>query len=888
MRFIHYLLLIPLFAACTLENEVLLIPAPQNIIYENGSFEFSEKTHLGGNGANQVNSRLIDDELHSSYGIMLSKEITTVSNGISLEKLGSQEELVLHLHDAGFEGDFELKEEAYLLRVSPKHIQIMAISEKGLFYGIQTLRQLIQANSQGNSIQCLAIYDYPDFPVRAYQDDISRGPIPTMEFLKEQIRMMALFKLNYFTLYTENSLKLDSHPAIAAIDALSKDEIEELVEFAKQYHIELIGNFQSFGHMEEILHLPGYEHLAENDHTLAPIEEGTYEFLQEAFEEVVPLYPNKYFNINCDETFGLGEGKSKPMADTMGVDRLYAYHVNKVGDLLLPYDKKLLMWGDIAAAYKGIGPHLNHNFILVPWSYAGLEDYSKDLDPIIEMGTEFWVAPGVSGWRNYYPNINNGHVNIYHLLREGYAKGATGVLNTSWDDDGFNFSSNTWMGMAWGAECSWKIPVDEPIEEARESMQERLSLFLPAFDRIFYGMGTEGFAEMSLEYASLHDSPIRGLMDNKGFFEPVLPIQHEYVEAEMVEENLRALEQVKTYLKDLKKYSSNASRMLNNFEYFELALEQTRFVLQKNLFRANLDNYLNKKRNIGQDSLRTELSSLIHQLELLKADYSRMWLKENRPGWLQENLKKYDELAYHLLTLSGQVQIHPEDTLVDGKRRIYLSTILDTMPIYYSLEGKEPDVLYDGPFEVGKTVDLKASIKHEKIKYPVASDSLIMHKAVGKLYRLNCSYSEYHPSYSAGGIMGLVDGRVASADDLYSGKWQGYSSQDLDIEIDLGGKMPLQSLEIGMYHNTLLWVFLPPEVLVLTSDDGVEYEQIRRITHDINDTDSRALRQAFRTDLNGVETRYIKVVGKYYGPLPEWHKSAGNYSMLFADELIIF
>ena len=61
----------------------------------------------------------------------------------------------------------------------------------------------------------MAIYDKPNIAVRAWQDDISRGPIPTMDMLKQEIKTLASFKLNYFTLYTEQVFKLESHPTIA-------------------------------------------------------------------------------------------------------------------------------------------------------------------------------------------------------------------------------------------------------------------------------------------------------------------------------------------------------------------------------------------------------------------------------------------------------------------------------------------------------------------------------------------------------------------------------------------------------------------------------------------------------------------------------------------------
>jgi hexosaminidase len=75
------------------------------------------------------------------------------------------------------------------------------------------------------------------------------------------------------------------------------------------------------------------------------------------------------------------------------------------------------------------------------------------------------VAPGVSCWRNVYPDLNTAKINIFNFVRDGYKHKASGVLNTTWDDDGFNLFQNNWHGLAWGAEVSWKAPDPKLSEE---------------------------------------------------------------------------------------------------------------------------------------------------------------------------------------------------------------------------------------------------------------------------------------------------------------------------------------------------------------------------------------------------------------------------------------
>jgi N-acetyl-beta-hexosaminidase len=112
--------------------------------------------------------------------------------------------------------------EAYVLFVSPKEILVAGNSHQGVFYGVQTLRQLIRSNRSGNSIPCLSIIDWPVLKYRGWMDDISRGPIPTVEFLKHEIRTLSEYKLNFLTLYTENVFKLKSHRTHGICEGLSR------------------------------------------------------------------------------------------------------------------------------------------------------------------------------------------------------------------------------------------------------------------------------------------------------------------------------------------------------------------------------------------------------------------------------------------------------------------------------------------------------------------------------------------------------------------------------------------------------------------------------------------------------------------------------------------
>jgi hexosaminidase len=787
--------------------------------------------------------------------------------------------------------------EGYFLNVGSGGIEVVASSDAGIFYAIQTLSQLITANRTGRSIPCLTIIDYPDFPVRGWQDDISRGPIPTLDFLKRQVRTLAAYKLNAITLYTEHVFKLKKHPTLAPDEGITQEQIAELSAYAARYHVQVIGNFQSFGHMEKILSKPGYQHLAENGHILTPTKEESYRLMEEIYSEVVPAYSSPYFNINCDETFGLGEGLSKKMADSIGVEGIYGYHINRLNDLLKPYQKRILMWGDIAANPK-IVAQLPEDITVISWGYHDAQSFDYAIKPFTSQGLNTWVAPGVSCWGNVFPNLKVANVNISNYIRDGFRLGATGVLNTTWDDDGMNFFENNWYGLVWGGEKSWNAPGSVALapdgdaglfgEAARQS---GCSAFNEAFDRLFFGIKDRSVVDWMRSFSHLHQSKVRAIATHGRMFEPLMPFYPEYVGDNQTEWNAEVLLHLDSLEQLLPAIRKEVVRNALALEYLEYAIDLVRFTANKNMFRVDLYRYLNSLNGaLAPESLKVTLKILIGESERLMARYEELWKHESRGWWLDHNLKKFGQLAQELREVRGLTILTVADVVENEGRRVEMKSIMDKMPVFYTLDGTLPtkqSARYAGPLYLKGNSTIRARVIAEGREFPESVDSLILHKAIGKLHRLNSSWSTYHPAYDAGGKLGLIDGRTGSVTDIRSGRWQGYSGQNIDIELDFGRIDTLNRFSMGFYQTTFSWVILPKQVDIYYSDDGVNYQKYISIKHDIPVDLPDAITHRFETSLNGLKTRFLKVIGVYYGPLPEWHSSRGEASMMFSDEIVV-
>ncbi len=872
-----------------------LTPFPKRLQTTTGSFTFKTQMPVSVVNTSDFNRELVNQILEDT-GIEAQNvdKKTRKQAGFLIEKCVSAADLKLKLRTNNLDDTFNPEAEGYVLNISGNGVHLFALKDAGIFYGIQTLKQLLQNYGSERIIPAMTIYDKPDFAVRAWQDDISRGPIPTMEMLKQEIKTMASFKLNYFTLYTEQVFKLESHPTIAPEEGITKEQISELSAFAKDYQVTLIGNYQSFGHMEKSLNRPGYKHLLESGHIISPVMDESYQFLDDVYKEVVPAYSGEYFNINCDETFGLGEGKSKALFDSIGIAGIYALHINRLNDLLKKYGKKILMWGDIAASHPDIVSALPKDITVIVWGYHAAENFDYAILPISDQGLNFWVAPGVNCWSNVYPDMKSAEINIYNFIRDAYKLNATGVLNTSWDDDGLNFFNDTWHGFAWGAENSWNAPPDLETTASDKELAFRYARFNRAFDAQFYGLNVtdESITSIMWQLATLHQSGIRDALKNSRFFEPIFPIHADYIQKGKKEENALALSRLDSLASRLEVMMPLVKDNKSTLDYLLYGISRAQFTLKKNLFRISVNDYLNEPSNESESKIKGTKSELIEELGLLKKEYIRLWNNENRAYWLDVNEKQFDKIIESLQLLDGYILFEPLNQVDEQGRQVRMRSVFNDYPIHYAINADTVTMAspeYIEPIYVDEDATIMARSIDKNIEFPIQWISLIYHKGIGRLLKLTSPYSDYHPAYDGGGEYALLDGQLGKPEDLKSGLWQGFGGSDIEIEIDLGKKEPLQSFSMGFFQHTDIWVIFPKQVEIYIKDKAdQEYKLFTTIKGKVPPEAKGSLKENYTASLNGIQPRYMKVIARYYGKLPEWHPAGSGYdSMIFSDEIIL-
>ena len=376
-----------------------------------------------------------------------------------------------------------LKPGGYRLSITPgEGVRIEAESPSAAVHAAQTLAQVAR-QSPRDRLPGLAIEDWPDFADRGVYLDLTRGRVPKLESMMEQVDQLAHYKINQYQIYLEHTFKFRRHPAIGkGASPLEPQEVLALDAFCQDRGVELVPSLATFGHMANILKHPEYRELAEDwgigkyvdqeglaklhPHMrhkawgVSPANPKTYDFLDSLFAELLPLFSSDKFNICCDETWDLGFGQTHELIKKKGLGRVYLGHIVRLADLARKYGKRVQFWGDIIRKYPELIPEIPKDVTVLDWGY----DHNHPFDRIGDfkkVGLPFYACPGTSSWVSLMPRLHEAAANISGFAAAAHKHGARGLLNTDWGDGGhYNFMELSWHGYLFGAEQGWNTSAD--------------------------------------------------------------------------------------------------------------------------------------------------------------------------------------------------------------------------------------------------------------------------------------------------------------------------------------------------------------------------------------------------------------------------------------------
>lgn len=395
------------------QKQLSMIPVPQNATVGKGHFTFTPKTKL------YIEADVKDREILHEYlastplKMVLSKK-AKLKKGVVIKQVPSLEGVT--------------SPEGYQLEVSPKGIKILSTSGAGLFYGIQSLLQMV---NQDKKVPAIAITDYPRFEYRGFMLDVSRHFFGK-KFVEKQIDAMAHFKLNRLHLHLTDAagwrIEIKHYPRLTQLGAwrdyalwkdwwnkgrqykeegdsgvyggyYTQNDIRELVTYAQKHYITIIPEIEMPAHSEEVL--TAYPELSCTHELYKQADfcvgnEKTFEFLENVLTEVMELFPSEYIHIGGDEAGKQSWDKCPLCQQRMkdnglkNKDELQSYLIHRIEKFLNSKGRRLLGWDEIldgglapdatVMSWRGVDGGLKaiesgHKAIMTPGEFCYFDAY---------------------------------------------------------------------------------------------------------------------------------------------------------------------------------------------------------------------------------------------------------------------------------------------------------------------------------------------------------------------------------------------------------------------------------------------------------------------------------------------------------------------------------
>lgn len=279
--------------------------------------------------------------------------------------------------------------EGYVLTILPEQISIVARGEAGLFYGCQSLEQLLEdATDSRKPVPCCKITDFPALAYRAVHFDLKHH-LDHMNYYYESIDRLSRYKINAVVFEFEDKLRYQRQPLVGAPQAISIDEMAALTQYARERHIEITPLVQGLGHATFILKHQEYAYLREipfNKWAFCPLNEGTYQVLFDLYRDAIAATPgSKYLHIGGDEIGNIGLcPRCKPTADKEGVSSLSLHWLKRVCEFAQQNGRIPIFWDDMPLKEAGVYETTYEDSISAQVSEERWKTNSAKLDALIQ------------------------------------------------------------------------------------------------------------------------------------------------------------------------------------------------------------------------------------------------------------------------------------------------------------------------------------------------------------------------------------------------------------------------------------------------------------------------------------------------------------------------
>ena len=471
------------------QSFVQVIPQPRHVEFSNGVFDVNKGVKIICNKELNKLATLFNERLSINSDIMFPVQEKESANGnITLKiKQGTTEK------------------EGYKLTIKPSEILIEAGYPEGIFYGLQTLQQII-LNMQDAKIPCCIIIDTPRFAWRGVLLDVSRTFLP-VTLLKRYIDLFAEYKLNMLQLHLTDDqgwrVEIKKYPKLTRVGSkfapefncmggyYTQNDIRDLVAYAKLRNITIVPEIEMPGHAcaalaaypelsctgeKPVIHTfsegPGI-----HEEIFCAGKETTYQFIYNVLDEIMSLFPSMYIHIGGDEAPKVNWKKcphcQKMMLDNglKNEEELQSYFTSQIATYLRKKGRTLVGWFEIA-----YGGKLTGNEVLMFW----LGDRKAEVKKETESGFRVVCSPHTHCYLDYdYNSISTRTIYDYEPVIEGTNEEKyLGVQANFWshlDRSEYNIDKQLFPRILGLSETAWRLPHRKDWELFKGAVQKSIS-----------------------------------------------------------------------------------------------------------------------------------------------------------------------------------------------------------------------------------------------------------------------------------------------------------------------------------------------------------------------------------------------------------------------------
>ena len=233
--------------------------------------------------------------------------------------------------------------------------------------------------------------------------------------------------------------------------------------------------------------------------------------------------------------------------------------------------------------------------------------------------------------------------------------------------------------------------------------------------------------------------------------------------------------------------------------------------------------------------------------------------------------------------------IQAESKAFKDKLKIELKSQSQNDKIYFRINNyvetleKKSFELYNQPFEIQQNATISCYVLNNNSQSNTISAQFFKKP---NNYIINIK-SKYNPQYHAGGPEGLIDG-ILGTENWRKGDWQGYQSQDFEAVVDLQEVKDITEISARFLQDQRSWIVMPTKVEYYISDDNVNFTYFGSVENTLDPKiEENTILNFSSNETKGKKARYVKVIAKNFGKLPEWHQGFGGDAFIFIDEITI-